>query len=255
MYAARLYKSRNRIASNKVIPRRVGDHEYRSIKTSQRSNARWWTIANLDVRQRIDNQGSNEMLDLFFSKRIYTALRLLAVPIKPYDTRSAHQPMLIGEGSHSCSELTYRELGWQQDHKPCRRFLGNSECVHGERGERIWKYRPKSIYPFCGDPSLFIWGPYVVANGSRHGVWADPEFYPTAFGGLGFSEPHQLRVCPFECDTYFGQPGQTTPLRATDRPSGSSRAGSSAPHANCVVHFREHRLPRFSKIAPEYVGV
>ena len=100
-----------------------------------------------------------------------------------------------------------------------RRFLGNSECIHRERGERIWKYRPKSIYPFCGDPSLFIWGQYAVANSSRHGVWADPEFYPTAFGGLGFSEPHQPRVRPFERDTYFGQLGQTTPLRATDRPS------------------------------------
>ena len=141
------------------------------------------------MRRRIDNQGSNEMLDLFFSKCIYTALRLLAVTTKPYDTRSAHQPILIWEGSHPCSELISRELGWQQDHMPWRRFLENSECVHGERGERIWKYRPKSIYTFCGDPSLFIWGQYAVANNSRHGVWADPDFYPTTFGGLGFSEP------------------------------------------------------------------
>ena len=151
-----------------MIPRRVGDHEYRSIKTSQRSNVRWWTIANLDMRRRIDNQGSNEMLDLFFSKRIYTALRLLAVPTKPYDTRSTHQPMLIGEGSHPCSELIPRELGWH--HMPWRRFLENFECVHGERGERIWKYIPKNIYPFFGDPSLFIWGPYAVGDRSRHGV-------------------------------------------------------------------------------------
>ena len=204
---------------------------------SQRSNVRWCTIANLDMRQRIDNQGSNEMLDLFFSKRIYTALRLLAVPTKPYDTRSAHQPMSTDRSGKDPTPIS-RELGWQQDHMPWRRLLGNSECIQGERGERIWKYRPKSIYPFCGDTNFFIWGQYAVANSSRHGVWADPEFYPTAFGSLGFSEPHQPRVGPFERDTYFGQLGQTTLLRATDRPSGSSRAGSSAPHANCVVHFR-----------------
>ena len=182
MYAARLHKLRNRIASSKVIPRRDGDHERRSIKTSQRSNVQWWTIANLDMRQRINNQGSNEMLDLFFSGPIYTALRLLTVPTKPYDPRSARQPMLTDRsGKDPTSVQNLYPGSWAGSRIIC---LGDdSEEIPSafteEEVNEIWKYRPKSTYPFCGDPSLFIWGRYSVADSPQDRIWVDPEFYLT----------------------------------------------------------------------------
>jgi hypothetical protein len=121
------------------------------------------------------------MLDLFFSKPIYTALRLLTVPTRPYDTRTARQPMLTDRsgGSYPCPDLY--PGSWASSRII---YLGDdSEEIPSafteEEVNELWKYRPKSTYPFCGDPSLFISGQYAAANSSRDGVWVDPEFYPT----------------------------------------------------------------------------
>ena len=136
-----------------------------------------------------------------------------------------------------------------------RRFLGNSEWVQGERGERIWKYRPKSIYPFAetraclygtNTPSLIVldmgFGSTQSSTPPRSEVWVfrnltSLEYVRSNAMPTSDNWDRQLR---YELQTGLqGAPGLAQVLFM--QIAWSTSEG--------------HRLPRFSKIAPGYLGV